>query len=96
MHQSVLELRAARIVQRPHGHERHLHLKVRAMFRRKEVVADDLVHTATQVSLVRNGLFLDTCLKSSDRPVCLTVANGGTMGGGPREAELRLEFSDNH
>ena len=59
---------------------------------RKEVIADVLVDTGAQVSLLRNGLFPDTCLKSSDRPVRLKAANGGIMGGGAREAELGLEF----
>ena len=61
---------------------------------RNEVIAHVLVDTGALVSLVRNGLFPDTCLKSSDRPVRLNVANGGIMGGGAREAELGLEFRD--
>ena len=86
MHPSVLELHAVRVVRRPHGDERQLHLKVRVMCERKEVVADVLVDTGAQVSLVRKGLFPDTCLKDSDRPVRLKVANGEIMGGGSREA----------
>ena len=61
---------------------------------RKEVIADVLVDTRAQVSLVRNGLFPDTCLKSSDRPVRLKVANGWIIGGGAREAELGLDFRE--
>ena len=91
MHPSVLELHAVRVVHTPHGHERQLHLKVRVLCRRKEVVIDVFVDTGAQVSLLSNGLFRDTCLKSSDRPVRLKVANGRIMGGGACEAELRLE-----
>ena len=80
MHLSVLELHAVRVVCTPHGNERQLHLKRRVMCGRKEVIADVLVHTGAQVSLVRNGLFPDTCLKSSDRPVRLKAGNGGIMG----------------
>ena len=61
------------------------------MYRGKEVVADVLVDTGAEVSLVRNGLIPDTCLKSSDQPVRLKVANGRIMGGGAREAKLGLE-----
>ena len=94
MHQPVLEVHAVRVVRTPHGDERQLHLKVRVMSRREEVIPDVLVDTGAQVSLVRNRLFLDTCLKSSDRPVRLKVANGGIMVGGAREAELGLEFRE--
>ena len=90
MHQ-VLVLHAMRLVRTPHGGERQLHLKVRVMCGRKEVIADVLVATGAQVSLVRNGLFPDSCLKSSDRQVRLKVANGGIMGGGACGAELALE-----
>ena len=45
MHPSVLELHAVRVIRTPHGHERQLHLKVRKMCGRKEVVADVLVYT---------------------------------------------------
>ena len=89
MHPSVLELHAVRVVRTPHGDELQLHLKVRA----DGSVPDVLVDTGAQVSLLRNGLFPDTCLKSTDRPVSLKVANGRIMGGGAREAELGLEFS---
>ena len=94
MHPSVLELHPVRVVRTPHGNERQLHLKVRVMCGRKEVIADVLVDTRAQVSLVLNGLFPDTCLKSSDGPVRLKVANGGIMGGGAPEAELGLEFGE--
>ena len=92
MHPSVLELHAVRVVRTPHGDERQLHLKLRVMCGQKKVIADVLVDTGAQVSLVWNGLFLDICLKGSDRPVRLKVASGGVMGGGAREAELCLEF----
>ena len=92
MHPSVLELHAVRVVRTPHGNERQLHLKVRVMCGRKEVIADALVDTGAQVSLVQNGLFPDTYLKSSDRAVRLKVANGEIMGGGAHEAELGLQF----
>ena len=92
MHPSVLELHVVTGVCTPHGNERQLHLKVRVMCGRKEVIADVLVDTGAQVSLVQNGLFPDTCVKSSDRPVRLKVANGRVMRGGAREAELGLEF----
>ena len=91
MHPSVLELQAVRVVRTPHGDERQLHLRVRVTCGRKEVMANVLVDTGAQVSSVRNGLFPDTCPKSSDPPVCLKVANGGIMGGGAREAELGVE-----
>ena len=91
IHRSMLELHAVKVVRTPHGNERQLHLKVRVMGGRKEVIADVLVDTGAQVSLVRKGLFPDTCLQSSDRPVRLKVANGGIIGGGAREAELCRE-----
>ena len=61
------------------------------MYGRKEVVADVLVDTRAQVSLVRFGLIPGTCLKSSDRPLRPKVANGGIMREGAREAKLGLE-----
>ena len=94
MHPSVLELHAVRVVRTPYGNERQLHLKVWVMCGRKEVIADVLVDTGAQVSLVRDGLFPDTCLKSSDRPVRLKVANGEIMGRGARDPELGLEFRE--
>ena len=87
MHPLLLELHAVGVVRTPHGDEWQLHLKVRVMCGPKELIADMLVDTAAQVSLVRNGMFPDTCLKSSDGPVRLKVANRGTMGGGAPEAE---------
>ena len=92
MQPSVLELHAVRVVRTPHGDERQLHFRVRVMSGRKEVIADVLVDTRAQVSLVQNVLFPDTCLKSSDRPVRLKVANGGIMNGGAREAGHGLQF----
>ena len=56
------------------------------------MVADVLVHTSTQVSLVPKGLFPDICLRDSDQPVRLNVANGKIRCGGSREAELGLEL----
>ena len=91
MHPSMLELHAVRVHHTPHGEWRQLHLKVRVMCGRKGVIADFLLDTVAQVSFVRNGLFPDTCLKSSDRPVRLKVANGGIMGGGASEAKIGLE-----
>ena len=55
MHASVLELHAVRVVRTPHCDERQLHLKVRLMCRRREVVADVLLDIGAQVSLVRKG-----------------------------------------
>ena len=92
MHPSVLELHAVRLVPTPHDNERQLHLKMRVLCGLSEVIAHVLVDTGAQVSLVRNGLFPDTCLKSSDRPVCLKVANGRIMAADAREAKLSLEF----
>ena len=66
MQPCVLELHAVRVVRTPHGDERQLNLKVRVMFGQKEVMADVLVDTGPQVSLMRNVLFPETCLKSSD------------------------------
>ena len=94
MHPSVLELHDVRVVRTPRGDERQLHLKVRVMCGQKEVGADVLVDTGAQISLVRNGLFSDVCLQSSDSPVRLKVANGRIMGGGSREAEFGLEFRE--
>ena len=94
MHPFVLELHAVRLIRTPHGNERQWHLKVRVMCGRNEVVADVLVDTGGQVSLVRKGLFPDTFLKRSDRPVSLKIANGGIMGGGSREAELGLQLRE--
>ena len=91
MHPSVLELHAVRVVRTPCGDERRLHLKVRGICGQKDVIADVLVDTGAQVSLVRNGLFPDTCLKGSGRLVHLKIANGGIMSGGARESELGLE-----
>ena len=93
-HPSVLDLHAVRVLLTPHSDERQLHLTVRVMCGQREVIADVLVDTGAQISLVRKGLFPDTCLKDSDRPVPRNVANGEIMGGGSREAELGLEFRE--
>ena len=50
MHPSLLELHVVRVVCTPHGDERQLHLKVRVMCGRKEVIADVLVETRAQES----------------------------------------------
>ena len=63
MHPSVLELHAMRVVHTPHGDERQLHFKVRVRCGKKEVLADVLVDTGAQVSLVWKGLFSEEFLK---------------------------------
>ena len=55
MHASELELRAVTVIRTPHGDERQLHLKMRVMCGRREVVANVLLYTGAQVSLVRKG-----------------------------------------
>ena len=45
MHPSVLVLHALRVVCTTHGDEQQLHVKVRVMCGRREVVADVLVDT---------------------------------------------------
>ena len=92
MHPSVLELHAVRVVHTPHGNERQLHLKVRVRCGKKEVIADVLVDTGAQVSLVRKGLFSEEFLKPSRTPVRLKVANREIMGGGTHEATIGMEF----
>ena len=92
MQLSVLDLHAVRVVRTPHGDERQLHLKVRVMCGWRELVADVWVDTAAHVGLVQKGLFPDTCLKDSARPVNLKLANGQIMGGGSSEAERGLKF----
>ena len=91
VHPSVLELHALRVVDTPHGEERQLHLKVRVRCGKKEVIADVLVDTGCQVSLVWKGLFSDEISKPSRRPVRLKVANGKTMDGGTNEATIGME-----
>ena len=54
MHPSVVELQAVRVVRTPHGSEGQSHLKVRVMCGQVVVVADVLVDTRAQVSLVLN------------------------------------------
>ena len=80
MHPSVLEFHALRVVRTQHGDEQQLHLDVRVRCGQRIVVTNVLVHTGAQVSLVLEGLFQDTCLKDSDRPVCLKVVNGEIVG----------------
>ena len=76
IHPSVLELHAVGVLHTAHGDERQLHLKVRVRCGKKEVIADVLVDTGAQVSLVWKGLFSEEFLKPSRRPVRLKVANG--------------------
>ena len=64
MHPSVLELHAVRVVRTPHGDVRQLNLKVQVTCGQREAVADVLVDTGAQVSLVWKGLFPDTCLNT--------------------------------
>ena len=94
MHPSVLELHAVRLVHTPHGDERHLYLKVRVRCGKKEVIADVLVDTGAQVSLVLKGLFLEEFLMPSRRPVRLKVATGEIMGGGTHKATIGMEFRE--
>ena len=65
MHPSVLELHAVRVVHTPHGDDWRLHLKVRVWCGRKEVIADLLVDTGAQVSVVWKGIFSEEFLKPS-------------------------------
>ena len=92
MHPSVLELHAVRVVYTPHGDERQMHLKLRVQCGKKEVIADVLVDTGAQVSLVRKGLFSEEFLKPSQRLVRLKVANGKIIGGGTHEATIGMKF----
>ena len=91
MHPSVLELHAVGVVHTPHGDERQLHLKVRVRRGKKEVIADILVDTGAQVSLVRKGFFSQEFLKPSQRLVCLKIANDKIMDGGTHEATIGME-----
>ena len=92
MHPSVLELHAVRVIRTPHEDERQLHVKVWVMCGRKEVIAEVLVDTGAQVTLGRNGLFPDTCLKTSDRPVRLKAANGWSWSEEPVKPNLAWTF----
>ena len=69
-------------------------LKVQVQCGKKEVIADVLVDTGAQVSLVRKGLFSETFLKPSRRPVRLKVANNEIMAGGTHEATISIEISE--
>ena len=92
MHPSVLDLHAVRVVHTPHGAKWYLHLKVRVRCGKKEMMADVMVDTGAQVSLVRKGLFSDELLKRSRRPVHLKVANGEIMGVGTHEATTGMDL----
>ena len=93
MHPIVLELHAVRVVHTPHyDDERQLHLKMRVWCGKKEVIADVLVDTGAQVSLVRKGLFLEEFPKPSRRPVRLKVANGKIIDGATHEAIIGREL----
>ena len=91
MHPDVLVLHAVRVVHTSQGDERQLHLKVRVRCGQEELVADVLVDSGAQVSLVRRGLFKEESLQPSRRPVCLKVANAEIMGGGTHEATINME-----
>ena len=56
------------------------------------MIADVLVETGAQVSLVWKGLFSQEFLKPSRRPVRLKVANGKIVGWGTLEATTGMEF----
>ena len=76
------------------GHERQLHLKVRASCGEVEKVFDVLVDTGAQVSLVKAGSLPPECLTDSRKPVSLKLANGQYMVGGTREAAIGLQFGN--
>ena len=92
MHPSVLELHAVRVVHTAHGDERQLQLNLRVRCGKKEPIADILVDTGAQVSLVRKGLFSEELLKPNRRTVRLKFANGKIMGGGTHEATIGMEL----
>ena len=92
MHPSVLELHAVKVVHTPHGDEGEWHLKVRVRCGKKEVIADVLVDTGAQVSLVTKGFFSEEFLKPSRKPVRLKVANGKIMGWGTHQATIGKEI----
>ena len=94
MQPSILDLHAVRVVHTAHGLERQLHLEVRVWCGKKEVIAEVLVHTGAQVSLVRKGLFSEEFLTPSRRPVCLKVADGEIMAGGTHEANISVRFPE--
>ena len=58
------------------------------------MIADVLVNTGAQVSLVHKGFFSEEFLQHSQRPVRLKVTNGETMGGGMHEATIGMEFRE--
>ena len=60
---SVLELQAVRVVHTPHRDEWRLNLKVLVRFTKKVVIANVLLDSGAQMSLVQKGLFSDEFLK---------------------------------
>ena len=58
----------------------------------KQGILEILVHTGTQISLVRNGLLSALYLRLRAAPVTLRVANGRIMMGGIDGAGISLEF----
>ena len=89
--QERLVFRSLHAVRRD-GHERQLHLKIRALGSKVDKVFNVLFDTGVQVSLVKAGLLPPECLTKSRKPVRLKVANGQYMVGGTKEAEIALHF----
>ena len=58
------------------------------------MIADVLVDTGAQVSLVWKGLFSEEFLKPSRSPVWLKVANCEIMAGGTHETTIGMEFRE--
>ena len=72
--------------------KRQLRLKVRVQCGKIGVIADVLVDTGAQVSLVLKGPFSEEFLKPGRRPVRLKVANGKILGGRTHESTVGMEF----